>query len=187
MEANENDVTYWGNYIIHYWVISRQKTGPGFQLNPLVGYLMSCPWMFIKYLQYSLFGSILTVGAMIGASMSGRISDLIGRRAVNFILLSYITKGKIHIFVELVNNLHLNQTMGFSEMFCSLGWLTIYLSKVSSSLTLFKMYVKKKIYMLFLYNQVAIWLDIGRFLVGYGMGILSFVVKYINHSKLINE
>ncbi|RID79545.1 hypothetical protein BRARA_A02276 [Brassica rapa] len=74
--------------------------------------------------EYSLFGSILTVGAMIGAAMSGRISDLIGRRA----------------------------TMGFSEMFCSLGWLVIYLSKVT------------------------IWLDAGRFLVGYGMGILSFVV-----------
>ncbi|KAF8112114.1 hypothetical protein N665_0067s0033 [Sinapis alba] len=52
--------------------------------------------------EYSLFGSILTVGAMIGAAMSGRICDLIGRRA----------------------------TMGFSEMFCSLGWLAIYLSKV---------------------------------------------------------
>ncbi|KAL1225394.1 Sugar transporter ERD6-like 5 [Cardamine amara subsp. amara] len=73
---------------------------------------------------YSLFGSILTIGAMIGAAMSGRIADLIGRRA----------------------------TMGFSEMFCTLGWLAIYLSKV------------------------ALWLDVGRFLVGYGMGILSFVV-----------
>jgi len=42
--------------------------------------------------------------------------------------------------------------MGFSEMFCILGWLAIYLSKV------------------------AIWLDVGRFLVGYGMGVFSFVV-----------
>ncbi|CAN6924138.1 unnamed protein product [Brassica oleracea] len=74
--------------------------------------------------EYSLFGSILTVGAMIGTAMSGRISDLIGRRG----------------------------TMGFSEMFCSLGWLVICLSKVT------------------------ICLDVGRFLVGYGMGILSFVV-----------
>ncbi|KFK35614.1 hypothetical protein AALP_AA4G014000 [Arabis alpina] len=74
--------------------------------------------------EYSLFGSILTIGAMIGASMSGRIADLVGRRA----------------------------TMGFSEMFCILGWLTIYLSKV------------------------AFWLDVGRLLVGYGMGVLSFVV-----------
>ncbi|KAF3599612.1 hypothetical protein F2Q69_00036317 [Brassica cretica] len=62
-----------------------------------------------KYLQYSLFGSILTVGAMIGTAMSGRISDLIGRRG----------------------------TMGFSEMFCSLGWLVICLSKVSSSPSFF--------------------------------------------------
>nr|AAN15437.1 Unknown protein [Arabidopsis thaliana] len=61
---------------------------------------------------------------MIGAAMSGRIADMIGRRA----------------------------TMGFSEMFCILGWLAIYLSKV------------------------AIWLDVGRFLVGYGMGVFSFVV-----------
>ncbi|KAH0903379.1 hypothetical protein HID58_042882 [Brassica napus] len=61
---------------------------------------------------------------MIGTAMSGRISDLIGRRG----------------------------TMGFSEMFCSLGWLVICLSKVT------------------------ICLDVGRFLVGYGMGILSFVV-----------
>ncbi|KAG2247449.1 hypothetical protein Bca52824_087077 [Brassica carinata] len=75
--------------------------------------------------EYSLFGSILTVGAMIGTAMSGRISDLIGRRG----------------------------TMGFSEMFCSLGWLVICLSKVT------------------------ICLDVGRFLVGYGMGILSFVAK----------
>ncbi|AAC64898.1 Similar to Beta integral membrane protein homolog gb/U43629 from A. thaliana [Arabidopsis thaliana] len=74
--------------------------------------------------EYSLFGSILTIGAMIGAAMSGRIADMIGRRA----------------------------TMGFSEMFCILGWLAIYLSKV------------------------AIWLDVGRFLVGYGMGVFSFVV-----------
>ncbi|XP_019101539.1 PREDICTED: sugar transporter ERD6-like 5 isoform X2 [Camelina sativa] len=74
--------------------------------------------------EYSLFGSILTIGAMIGAAMSGRIADLIGRRA----------------------------TMGFSEMFCILGWLAIYLSKV------------------------AVWLDVGRFLVGYGMGVLSFVI-----------
>ncbi|XP_019094170.1 PREDICTED: sugar transporter ERD6-like 5 isoform X2 [Camelina sativa] len=74
--------------------------------------------------EYSIFGSILTIGAMIGAAMSGRIADLIGRRA----------------------------TMGFSEMFCILGWLAIYLSKV------------------------AVWLDVGRFLVGYGMGVLSFVI-----------
>ena len=29
-------------------------------------------------LQYSMFGSILTIGAVVGAITSGRISDLIG-------------------------------------------------------------------------------------------------------------
>ncbi|XP_050223707.1 sugar transporter ERD6-like 5 [Mercurialis annua] len=74
--------------------------------------------------EYSVFGSILTIGAMIGAIMSGRIADSIGRRG----------------------------TMGFSEIFCIIGWLAIAFSKVSW------------------------WLDVGRLLVGYGMGILSYVV-----------
>ncbi|KAK2640581.1 hypothetical protein Ddye_028376 [Dipteronia dyeriana] len=74
--------------------------------------------------EYSLFGSILTIGAMIGAIMSGRIADYIGRRG----------------------------TMGFSQIFCILGWLGIVFSKVSW------------------------WLDLGRLLVGYGMGVLSYVV-----------
>ncbi|KAJ8769733.1 hypothetical protein K2173_005939 [Erythroxylum novogranatense] len=74
--------------------------------------------------EYSVFGSILTIGAMIGAIMSGRIADYIGRRG----------------------------TMGLSELFCIAGWLAISVSKVA-------------------------WLlDIGRLLVGYGMGLLSYVV-----------
>ncbi|OMO73258.1 General substrate transporter [Corchorus capsularis] len=32
--------------------------------------------------EYSLFGSILTIGAMIGAIMSGRIADYMGRKWV---------------------------------------------------------------------------------------------------------
>ncbi|KAJ7978028.1 Sugar transporter ERD6-like [Quillaja saponaria] len=74
--------------------------------------------------EYSLFGSILTIGAMIGAVVSGRIADYTGRRSA----------------------------MGISEIFCILGWLIIALSKV------------------------AWWLDIGRLLVGCGMGLLSYVV-----------
>ncbi|KAF9670009.1 hypothetical protein SADUNF_Sadunf13G0023800 [Salix dunnii] len=54
--------------------------------------------------EYSLFGSILTIGAMIGAIMSGRIADYIGRRGASW------------------------------------------------------------------------WLDVGRLLVGYGMGLLSYVI-----------
>ncbi|XP_062084661.1 sugar transporter ERD6-like 5 isoform X3 [Humulus lupulus] len=74
--------------------------------------------------EYSLFGSILTIGAMIGAIVSGKIADYIGRRG----------------------------TMGFSEVFCIVGWLFIVFAKV------------------------AWWLDLGRFLVGCGMGLLSYVV-----------
>ncbi|KAK7337829.1 hypothetical protein VNO77_18416 [Canavalia gladiata] len=74
--------------------------------------------------QYSIFGSILTIGAMIGAIMSGRIADYAGRRVA----------------------------MGFSEVFCILGWLAITFSKV------------------------AWWLYFGRLLIGCGIGLLSYVV-----------
>ncbi|XP_058224098.1 sugar transporter ERD6-like 5 isoform X2 [Rhododendron vialii] len=74
--------------------------------------------------EYSVFGSISTVGAMLGAVMSGKLADLFGRRG----------------------------TMGFAEVFCIIGWLGIVLAK-------------------------GAWLlDLGRFLVGYGIGLLSYVV-----------
>ncbi|PNX90307.1 sugar transporter ERD6-like 5-like protein, partial [Trifolium pratense] len=47
--------------------------------------------------QFSIFGSILTIGAMIGAIVSGTIADYVGRRLA----------------------------MGFSQLFCILGWLAI--------------------------------------------------------------
>ncbi|KAJ0770576.1 putative major facilitator, sugar transporter, major facilitator superfamily [Helianthus annuus] len=53
--------------------------------------------------EYSVFGSILTIGAMVGAVMSGKIADQLGRR----------------------------WTMGLSQMFCLLGWLAILYSQVS--------------------------------------------------------
>lgn len=74
--------------------------------------------------EYSLFGSILTIGAMLGAIVSGRIADLIGRRGA----------------------------MGFSEVFCIMGWLAVVFSKD------------------------AWWLDFGRLSIGCGMGLLSYVV-----------
>ncbi|KAJ9682101.1 hypothetical protein PVL29_018136 [Vitis rotundifolia] len=74
--------------------------------------------------EYSLFGSILTIGAMLGAIASGRIADLIGRRGA----------------------------MGFSEVFCIMGWLAVVFSKD------------------------AWWLDFGRLSIGCGMGLLSYVV-----------
>lgn len=39
---------------------------------------------FHSNVQYSVFGSIMTIGALIGALLSGRTTDLIGRRCVCF-------------------------------------------------------------------------------------------------------
>ncbi|XP_050274559.1 sugar transporter ERD6-like 5 isoform X3 [Quercus robur] len=74
--------------------------------------------------EYSFFGSILTIGGMLGAIFSGKIADFIGRKGA----------------------------MGVSETFCILGWLAIVFSKD------------------------VWWLDLGRFLVGCGIGVLSYVV-----------
>ncbi|CAN4111202.1 unnamed protein product [Withania somnifera] len=74
--------------------------------------------------EYSVFGSIWTIGAMIGAVMSGKLADVFTRRGA----------------------------MGFSELFCLFGWLAI------------------------VFGKNALWLDIGRLSMGYGVGIISYVV-----------
>ncbi|XP_070043478.1 sugar transporter ERD6-like 8 isoform X2 [Nicotiana tabacum] len=56
----------------------------------------------LSYSQYSVFGSILTIGAMLGAITAGRIADLLGRKGA----------------------------MRLSSVICSAGWLAIYLAKV---------------------------------------------------------
>ncbi|XP_043719138.1 sugar transporter ERD6-like 7 isoform X8 [Telopea speciosissima] len=61
--------------------------------------------------EYSLFGSILTFGAMIGAIMSGLIADLIGRKGA----------------------------MRISAIFCIAGWLPIYFAKGALSLDIGRM------------------------------------------------
>lgn len=73
---------------------------------------------------YSLFGSILTIGGMLGAVLSGKMADFIGRI----------------------------RTMWLSEVFCTAGWLAIVLAKD------------------------ALWLDIGRLLLGIGVGIITYVI-----------
>ncbi|KAJ9682123.1 hypothetical protein PVL29_018154 [Vitis rotundifolia] len=100
-----------------------------FEFGSCVGY--SAPAQYgimdelgISYSEYSFFGSILTIGAMIGAITSGQIADFIGRKGA----------------------------MGMSSMICIAGWFTVYLSFGSFSL----------------YS--------GRFLLGYGIGVLSYVV-----------
>ncbi|XP_023746354.1 sugar transporter ERD6-like 5 isoform X1 [Lactuca sativa] len=74
--------------------------------------------------QYSVFGSILTIGAMVGAVMSGKIADQFGRK----------------------------MTMGISQVFCLFGWLAI------------------------LYSEASWLLDAGRLSIGYGVGVISYVV-----------
>ncbi|GAV63222.1 Sugar_tr domain-containing protein, partial [Cephalotus follicularis] len=73
---------------------------------------------------YAVFGSLVTVGGVLGSLVNGRICDLIGRRG----------------------------TMWLSEFFYISGWLAIILSKGAWSL------------------------DLGRLLVGFGNGLIFYVV-----------
>ncbi|ONK61524.1 uncharacterized protein A4U43_C08F30850 [Asparagus officinalis] len=73
---------------------------------------------------FSIFGSIMTIGAMLGAVSSGNVSDLIGRKGA----------------------------MRASAIFCIMGWLAIYFAKN------------------------VLFLDTGRFSLGIGIGVLSYVV-----------
>jgi len=75
----------------HAW--SQSRSGPGlnwtFVFITFVAHCcswLSFDWLLLlmaKPMQYSIFGSILTIGAMIGAVVSGRIADYAGRRVVS--------------------------------------------------------------------------------------------------------
>nr|POE94042.1 sugar transporter erd6-like 11 [Quercus suber] len=73
---------------------------------------------------YSVFGSILTGGGIVGALVNGKLVDVIGRRA----------------------------TLWFSEIFSIAGWLAIAFAKN------------------------AWWLDLGRLSLGFGNGLIGYVV-----------
>ncbi|CAH2055050.1 unnamed protein product [Thlaspi arvense] len=74
--------------------------------------------------QFSLFGSLLTFGGMIGAIFSAKSADAFGRK----------------------------MTLWLAEVFCISGWLAIALAKN------------------------IVWLHLGRFLVGIGIGLISYVI-----------
>ncbi|KAF8017952.1 hypothetical protein BT93_H2990 [Corymbia citriodora subsp. variegata] len=74
--------------------------------------------------EYSVFGSILTIGGLLGALCSGKIADLIGRRGA----------------------------MWVTDVSGIIGWCAIFLSESAWSL------------------------DLGRLLLGFGVGLASYVV-----------
>nr|TKW12854.1 hypothetical protein SEVIR_5G062600v2 [Setaria viridis] len=79
--------------------------------------------LHLSLAEYSVFGSILTIGAMLGAIVSGSIADRAGRRGA----------------------------MAISDVICALGYLLI------------------------AFSQNYWCLDIGRVLIGCGIGLLSYV------------
>ncbi|KAF8038821.1 hypothetical protein BT93_B1386 [Corymbia citriodora subsp. variegata] len=74
--------------------------------------------------EYSLFGSMLTIGGLVAALLNGTMTDVIGRK----------------------------RTMWLSQILCTVGWLSIALAKN------------------------AWWLDAGRALTGFGVGVTSYVI-----------
>lgn len=71
--------------------------------------------------QYSTFGSILTIGAIVGATLSGRIADYVGRRLVSQrqITLSFSFSGTVVHFG--LNFSFFHEGHGFLGGFLHLG------------------------------------------------------------------
>ncbi|KAG6646501.1 hypothetical protein CIPAW_07G013200 [Carya illinoinensis] len=67
--------------------------------------------------EYSVFGSIMTGGAMLGAVISGRMTDFIGRRRVCMFF-----KYTIPLLLEYMNNI---KTLWVLDIFYIVGWLAI--------------------------------------------------------------
>lgn len=90
-------------------------------------------------MQYSVFGSMLAVGGMIGALISGKTADYFGHRTVRFYQHLNIKKHFRVWFVESYSSLELTmfmnlvkQTMWIINVFFILGWLAIAFTKVLS-------------------------------------------------------
>lgn len=138
-------------------------------------------------MQYAVFGSVLTLGGMLGAVFSGKIADLVGRKAVNFLIsfknlypLSWIECTWFSNFLDIFK-----QAMGISEIFCISGWLAIVFSKVCLAIVMKWMFFLRIISTFNWYFPMlnfcwkdAFWLDMGRFLVGCGSGVLVYVVIF---------
>lgn len=92
------------------------------------------------FMQYSMFGSILTIGAMLGAVTSGRIADFVGRKGVlDMDILFHIVYNlpfRVHHIKRstsrdnCVTFMCIIQAMRLSAGFCIAGWLAVYFSEV---------------------------------------------------------
>lgn len=59
------------------------STGIIYLINYFLLQILLFFYSFVRsYLQFSVFGSVMTIGAMLGATFSGKIADLLGRRWV---------------------------------------------------------------------------------------------------------
>ncbi|XP_044482166.1 sugar transporter ESL1-like [Mangifera indica] len=74
---------------------------------------------------YSVFGSVMTVGGMIGAILSGRIADILGRRLVPVYVAEITPKDLRGVFTAFIQ---LMSTFGFSIVFFignDISWRTL--------------------------------------------------------------
>lgn len=94
-------------------------------------------------MKYSVFGSILTIGAMIGAAVSGKIADYVGRRAVSEFVEDFPQGHCAMFFVNSPNEIlgsvfktfffFWDQNMGIAELVCLAGWIAIGISDVCTN------------------------------------------------------
>ncbi|KAJ4968749.1 hypothetical protein NE237_015450 [Protea cynaroides] len=104
--CNSNKESFWLVYLSTFVVVCGS-----FEFGSAMGYSSPTEIAMRKDLnlstaEYSVFGSILTLGAMFGAIMSGKVADLIGRKGA----------------------------MRISAVFCIAGWFPIYFAKGPLSL-----------------------------------------------------
>ncbi|KAF7143535.1 hypothetical protein RHSIM_Rhsim05G0145700 [Rhododendron simsii] len=103
---------------------------------------------------YSLFGSMLTVGGMVGATVSGKVADLIGRRFVNNVAV----RSMVHLRVA-------------CNTFCTAVTVQTGLKAVGTATKRIKLGVAGVVV-----QTVGAWmLDVGRAVLGLGIGIQAFV------------
>ncbi|WOK95647.1 sugar transporter ERD6-like 4 [Canna indica] len=99
--------------------------------------------------EFSIFGSLSNVGAMVGAIASGQIAEYIGRKGVarsDLFLFPPFSRNQIELFFALAQSLMIASVPNI------IGWLAICFAKDSS----------------FLY--------MGRLLEGFGVGVISYTV-----------